>query len=69
MKIKITFDPDSAYGYPKNIVMWGKQLVNDYISNLNKLKDADVIAMLNHANTEKAVDYVAQQWSLEYEFV
>ena len=69
MKIRITFDPDSAYGYPKNIVMCGKQLVNDYISNLNKLKDADIISMLTHANTEKAVDYVAQQWSLEYEFV
>ena len=69
MKIKITFDPDGAYGYPKDGIIDAKQLVNDYIENLNEVEDADTIAFLKRIEIEKAADFVAEMWSLDYEIV
>lgn len=69
MKIKITFDPDGAYGYPKDGIIDAQQLVNDYIENLNEVEDADTISFLKSQPLEKSIDFVAEMWSLSYEFV
>ncbi len=69
MKIKITFDPDGAYGYPKNEVIEPQVLIEDYIECLNPKEDADTISFLRRIDTEKAVDFVAEKWNLEYEYV
>ena len=69
MKIKITFDSDGAYGYPKGTIITGKELVNDYIDCLNEVEDADTINFLKHSEIEKSVDFVAQMWGLSYDVI
>lgn len=69
MNIKITFDPDGVYGYPKDGIIDGKQLVNDYIDTLNEVEDADTISFLKSSEIEKAVDFVAEAWSLNYDII
>ena len=69
MNIKITFDPDGVYGYPPNEIIEAQQLIDDYIENLNDAEDADTISFLRRIETEKAVDFVAEMWSLNYEYV
>ena len=68
MNIKITFDPDGVYGYPKDGIIDGKQLVNDYIDTLNEVEDANTISFLKSSEIEKAVDFVAEMWKIDYEF-
>lgn len=69
MKVKITFDPDGCYGYPKGGIIDAKQLVEDYIDTLNEVEDADTIKFLKTSETEKAVDFVAEMWSLDYDVI
>ena len=69
MKIKITFDPDGVYGYPKGTIIDGKDLVNDYIDCLNEVEDADTITFLRNSEIEKSVDFIAQMWSLNYDVI
>ena len=69
MKIKITFDPDGAYGYPKDEILEAHELVNDYIAGLNEVEDADTLSFLRNTEIEKAVDYIAAIWDLSYEYV
>jgi hypothetical protein len=69
MNIKITFDPDGVYGYPKDGIIDGKQLVNDYIDTLNEVEDANTISFLKSSEIEKAVDFVAEMWSLNYDII
>ena len=69
MKIKITFDSDGAYGYPKGTIITGKELVNDYIDCLNEVEDADTIKFLQNSELEKSVDFVAQMWGLSYDVI
>ena len=69
MKVKITFDPDGAYGYPKGEIIDGQQLVNDYIETLNEVEDADTISFLKNTEIEKAVDFVAEMWDLSYDVI
>lgn len=69
MKIKITFDPDGAYGYPKDGIIDAQELVNDYIENLNEAEDADTISFLKRIEIEKAVDFVAEMWDLSYDII
>lgn len=69
MIIKITFDPDGAYGYPKNEIINGKQLVNDYIDTLNEVEDADTINFIHRSEIEKSVDFIAKAWNLSYDVV
>lgn len=69
MNIKITFDPDGVYGYPKDGIIDGKQLVNDYIDTLNEVEDADTISFLKRIEIEKAVDFVAKMWDLSYDII
>jgi len=69
MKIKITFDPDGAYGYPKDGIIDAKQLVNDYIENLNEVEDAETISFLKRQPLEKSVDFVAEMWRLDYDII
>ena len=69
MNIKITFDPDGAYGYPKGEIIDGQQLVNDYIETLNEVEDADTISFLKRIEIEKAVDFVAEMWDLSYDII
>lgn len=69
MKIKITFDSDGAYGYPKGTIIDGKDLVNDYIETLNEVEDADTIRFLKNSEIEKSVDFVAQMWGLGYDVI
>ena len=69
MKVKITFDPDGVYGYPKGEVIDGKQLVEDYIGCLNEVEDADTIKFLKTSEIEKSVDFVAEMWSLNYDLI
>lgn len=68
MKVKIIFDPDGDYGYPKGEIIEAQQLVDDYIENLNEVEDADTISFLKKTEIEKAVDFVAEMWKLDYEF-
>lgn len=69
MKVKILFDPDGVYGYPKGEIINARQLVSDYINCLNEVEDADTIAFLKRIEIEKAVDFVAEMWRLNYEIV
>lgn len=69
MKIKITFDSDGAYGYPKGTIIDGKDLVNDYIDCLNEVEDADTITFLRNSEIEKSVDFIAQMWGLNYDII
>ena len=69
MKIKITFDPDGVYGYPKDGIIDGKKLVQDYIETLNEVEDADTIKFLKTSEIEKSVDFVAEMWSLNYDII
>ena len=69
MKIKITFDSDGAYGYPKDTIITGKDLVNDYIDCLNEKEDADTIKFLQNSDIEKSVDFIAQMWGLNYDVI
>jgi len=69
MKINITFDPDGAYGYPKGEIIDGQQLVNDYIETLNEVEDADTISFIKRIEIEKAVDFVAEIRSLNYDII
>ena len=69
MKIKITFDPDGAYGYPKDGIIDAQELVNDYIEHLNEVEDADTISFLKRIEIEKAVDFVAEMWDLSYDII
>lgn len=69
MKIKITFDSDGAYGYPKETIIDGKDLVNDYIDCLNEVEDADTITFLRNSEIEKSVDFIAQMWGLNYDII
>lgn len=68
MKIKILFDGDGEYGYPKGEILEAQQFVNDYIDSLNEVEDADTIAFLNQIDIEKAVDFVAEIWDVDYEW-
>jgi len=69
MKIKITFDYDGVYGYPKGTIIDGKDLVNDYIDCLNEVEDADTITFLRNSEIEKSVDFIAQMWGLNYDVI
>ena len=69
MKIKVTFDPDGAYGYPLNEKIEAQTLIEDYIECLNPKEDANTISFLRRIDTEKAVDFVAEKWGLDYEYV
>lgn len=69
MKIKITFDPDGVYGYPKDEIIDGKRLVQDCIETLNEVEDADTIKFLKTSEIEKAVDFVAEMWKLNYDVI
>ena len=69
MKIKITFDSDGAYGYPKDTIITGKDLVSDYIDCLNEVEDADTIKFLQTSELEKSVDFIAQMWGLNYDVI
>lgn len=69
MKIKITFDSDGAYGYPKGTIIDGKDLVNDYIDSLNEVEDADTITFLRNSEIENSVDFIAQMWGLNYDII
>ena len=69
MKIKITFSPDGAYGYPKDGIIDAKELVNDYIEHLNEVEDTDTISFLKRQPIEKSVDFVAEMWRLDYDIV
>lgn len=68
MKVKINFDPDGVYGYPKGETIEANQLVEDYIDCLNEVEDADTISFLKSQPIEKAVDFVADMWELDYDF-
>ena len=69
MKIKITFDKDGVYGYPNGGIISPYKLLSDYIDCLNKAEDADTIAFLKQQPIEKAVEFVAEMWGIDYEFV
>lgn len=69
MKIKITFDPDGCYGYPKDEIIEGKRLVADYIETLNEVEDADTINFLKNSEIDKSVDFVAEMWGLNYDII
>lgn len=69
MRVKIKFDPDGEYGYPKNIIISAQQLVRDYIDHLNEVEDADTISFLRKTEIGKAVDFVAEMWELDYDVV
>ena len=69
MKVKINFDPDGAYGYPKGETLEASQLVEDYIDCLNEVEDADTILFLRSQPIERAVDFVADMWKLDYDFI
>lgn len=69
MIIKITFDPDGPYGIPEGQILDGERLVNDYIETLNEKEDADTISFIKTSEIEKAVDFVAEAWNLEYDII
>ena len=66
MKIKILFDPDGDYGYGKRVVD-AEQVVSDYIDSLNPVEEKDTISELKEMSIEKAIDFVADMWRLDYE--
>lgn len=69
MKIKILFDPEGFYGYGKDAIIDAKQLVEDFIDTLNEVECADVETFLKKQEIEKAVDFVAAMWGIDYEYV
>ena len=66
MKVKILFDPDGAYGYPKGTIIDAKKFVKDFCAYR---KDDELVYLLNKANIEAAIDFVADAWSIEYEVI
>ena len=68
MKVKILFDPDGEYGYGKRIVD-ANEFVNDFIFIQNILEETDTISELKAMPIEKAVDFVADKWRIDYELV
>ena len=68
-KIKILSDRDGAYGYPVGTILPSDQLIEVYIDCLNEVEDADTISFLKSSRTEEAVDFIADMWGLDYEFV
>lgn len=69
MKVKITFDPDGVYGFEYGNIVSASQLIESYITGLNEVEDADTIQFLKSLETEKAVDFIAQMWELEYDII
>lgn len=68
-KIKILGDTDGAYGYPVGVILPTKELIEDYINCLNEVEDADTIIFLKDSKEEIAVDFIADLWGLDYEYV
>ena len=65
MKIKILFDPEGAYGYPKNEIIEADKLIEDYID----CQDEYMVDYIKSVDTCKAVDFIAEAWGLDYEFI
>lgn len=68
-KIKILSDADGGYGYPVGVILPTKELIDDYINCLNEVEDADTISFLKDSKEEIAVDFIADLWGLDYEYV
>lgn len=68
-KIKIIHDMDGENGYPVGTILTSQELIEDYTDCLNEVEDADTIHFLQSSKTEITIDFIADLWGLEYEYV
>ena len=64
MKVKILLDHENIY--EKDSVIDAKDLIDSYSFCTN---DQELIDFIDHQPIEKAVAFIAEAWSLDYELI